>query len=384
MDKKEYRKNAEIMIYLVSCALNDSVPDGEKLKNTDLSQVFEVCKQHNLTACAAYALESLGISDHSFTQAKEKAVRKNILLDIERERILDRLEAEKIWYMPLKGAILGKWYPKLGMRQMSDNDILFDSTKADELHDILCSEGYACKNFGHGNHDIYHKKPVLNFEMHRSLFSPLLSIKNIYKYYENVKSRLILNEGTSFGYHFKNEDLYLYVVAHEYKHFSKFGTGIRSLADIYVFLRKKGDSLDWEYIYAELQKLGIAEFEKKNCKLAFSLFEQKELSAEKKELLDYYVFSGTYGKSENFYDKEFERYGNSKLSYFRHRFFPSYKYLRESVPWVKKSRLLIPAAYLYRFLRSLFLNKSRVTGEISYIARKKRTPRKQAERHIRH
>ncbi len=34
-----------------------------------------------------------------------------------------------IWYMPLKGAILHTLYPVSGMREMADNDVLYDSTR---------------------------------------------------------------------------------------------------------------------------------------------------------------------------------------------------------------------------------------------------------------
>ena len=76
------------MIYLTACALNARTPDSEKLKTLDMNELFEVCQGHILTACTAYALESAGIFDHNFTQAKAKAIRKNILFDAERKNIL--------------------------------------------------------------------------------------------------------------------------------------------------------------------------------------------------------------------------------------------------------------------------------------------------------
>ena len=112
--------------------------------------MFEVCQQHILTACSAYALESAGVQDHDFTQAKEKAIRKNILLDAERVKILKRLESEKIWYMPLKGALLKNLYPKLGMRQMSDNDILCDSNYRARIKTIMLDMGFTCEHYEEG------------------------------------------------------------------------------------------------------------------------------------------------------------------------------------------------------------------------------------------
>ena len=145
MEKSEFRKNASDMIYLTACAINGKTPRQERIDKLDLPNLFEVCQKHILTACTAYALESAGVKDHDFTQAKEKAVRKNILLDVERGNILRKLEAEKIWYMPLKGSILKDWYPKLGMRQMSDNDILFDINHRNDVRKIMQQFGFELK-----------------------------------------------------------------------------------------------------------------------------------------------------------------------------------------------------------------------------------------------
>jgi len=99
-----------------------------------------------------------------------KAVRKNILLDAERTAIFERFEQQGIWYMPLKGSILKELYPENGMREMADNDILYDSTKQAEVKKIMLSMGYSAESVGKSHHDVYMKPPVLNFELHTLLF----------------------------------------------------------------------------------------------------------------------------------------------------------------------------------------------------------------------
>ena len=364
MEKHEFRKNAADMIYLTACAVNGRKPKQERIDALDLPKLFEVCQEHILTACAAYALESAGIKDPEFTQAKEKAVRKNILLDAERSVIVRRLEEEKIWYMPLKGSLLKDWYPKLGMRQMSDNDILCDSGRMKDIYDILTENGFRCVHFGKDNDDAYFKDPVYNFEMHRSLFREE-HIGVLYDYFKDVKERLIKDDGNDFGYHFRNEDFYLYMIAHEYKHYTFVGTGVRSLVDTYVFLRKFSSSLDWEYINAELEKLGVADFERSNRELALKVFSMKQLTKEDRKELEYYVMSGTYGKKENRVENGIKFRGNgSKAKYILYRFFPPVSYVERVVPWVKKSRLLIPAAYAYRFFRLATTSRESAAKEL--------------------
>lgn len=60
-------------------------------------------------------------------------------------------------YLPLKGIIMKDYYPSVGMRQMSDNDILFDADAWERMEKHMISEGYEAEYVGKGNHDVYHK-----------------------------------------------------------------------------------------------------------------------------------------------------------------------------------------------------------------------------------
>ena len=156
--------------------------------------------------------------------------------------------------------------------------------------------GFECGHYGR-NDDAYFKAPVCNFEMHISLFCSM-NIGNLYDYFNNVKERLIKDENNKYGYHLSNEDFYLFMTAHEYKHFTGFGTGVRSLVDTYIFLRKFNDKLDWHYINTELKKLGISDFERQNRELAIKVFSMKKLEREDRKLLCDYAVSGAYGIKE--------------------------------------------------------------------------------------
>ena len=298
-------------------------------------------------------------------------IRKNILLDTERRTILRRLEEEKIWYMPLKGALLHNWYPKLGMRQMSDNDILCDGTKRARIKELMLDMGFICEHFGTGYDDKYFKQPVCNFEMHNELFTSA-HIGKLHDYYDDVKNKLIRDDGNEYGYHLRDEDFYIYMIAHEYRHYTRGGTGVRSLVDTYVFLHKFNDHLDWNYLNTELENLGIADFEHSNRELAIKVLSMQMLSDDEKKLLDYYVMSEIYGNMDNYIKNGIELCGNgTKLGYLRYRFFPPLKYLEDSVPWVKKSKLLIPAAYINRFFRALTSSRKSVQREFKELRKEK-------------
>lgn len=372
MNKQEYRKNMDEVIYLVSCAVNGMTPDTERIKKINLSSLFQAADRHMLTSITAFALESAEIYDPAFTQAKGKAIRKVAAMEIDKGLLFEKLEKEKIWYLPLKGCVLKEMYPSFGMRQMSDFDILFDSNYANKIKEIMLELGFSIEHFGKDNHDVYFKQPVSNFEMHTELFEKRYK-KEIYKYYQNIKNRLIKDVDNQYGYHFNNEDLYIYVIAHEYKHFSNGGTGLRSVLDTYVFLKKLGTQLDDDYIASETEKLGIRKFEQDNRHLALNLFDNKELSDEDWQMLEYIIFSGTYGTLENSVQNKLNKYGNGKsrkTKYLVQRLLMPIDDVKVAYPFFYKHKIFLPALFFYRIGKSLTVGRKKTKAELKYLRKK--------------
>ena len=374
MDKREYVKAIKDVIYLAYCGVNGREPSDTRVQKMDINAVYEAAKKHLLTAICAMALESAGVKDNNFTQAKGKAMRKNAQMDIDRAQLLKQLEAEKIWYMPLKGSVLKDYYPKYGMRQMSDNDILFDSTRAEDVKLIMEAMGFTTEHFGQGNHDVYHKKPVSNFEMHTEIVGH--NDETIFEYYRNVKDRLIKDEDNDYGYHFSNDDFYIFMTAHEYKHYSNGGTGLRSVLDTYVYLTKFGDTLDMEYIEIECEKLGIADFEKKGRSLAMNLFGNKKLTDEDKKMLKYIVFSGTYGTIENSVKNKVASYGGklAKVKYLLGRLTvptkktdPRYEIYSSYYSWYYEKKYRLPLLFFYRIGRGFTVTRKKIINEMKIL-----------------
>lgn len=381
MMKDELRAAAYDMLYLTSCALNGEDPEAKKLEQMNLSHVYQMSVFHSLAAMTFFVLEKSLPDDRmqedkcliEWREARDKAIVKNMLLDDERRQLEHYCEEHAIWYMPLKGVLLKELFPQPQLRQMADNDILFDAIYQDKIYEWFTARGYEAESFKIGVEDCYLKAPVYNFEMHTSLFSEYL--EPVWAgYYSDIKGRLLLDEGNQFGYHFSDEDFYIYITAHAYKHYKNSGTGLRSLIDCYVYNRAKGKSMDWQYIKDELSHLEIQEFEAHMRQLAKKLYEgarafhEEELSEEEKELLEYYLFAGTYGTQEinvhnalrNLNPDEKMVSFWTKLRYIKSRLFPDRKFMEEwchmFAPVLLRHRCLIGAAYVCRF----FLNTIRL------------------------
>ena len=362
---EEYQIAALDVVYLAACSVLGKVPDTARVRKMNLQSLYRVAEQHLMTAIVAMALETAGVKDEAFTQAKGKAVRKEVLFNLERAAILDNLEAAGIWYMPLKGAVLKKIYPKSGMRQMSDNDILYEASRRYDVRRIMENRGFTNESSGSPNHDVYHKKPVYNFEMHRALFGPDQDEK-LYQYYQNVENKLVKKKG--YERYFTPEDFYIYMIAHEYKHYYEGGTGLRSLLDTYVYLNKV--SLNMSYVGDEVEKLGIKDFEIANRSLSLHLFSGKKLTDEDIRMYDYILSSGVYGTLSRHVHNEMKRNGWGRLQYMWNRFTVpfsrrdwEYDEFAADYPLFYKHKVLLPLLPFYRIFRSMksgrFLNEFR-------------------------
>ena len=288
MGKENRLKNGMDMLYLAACAIKDTAPDQKRIAEMDLVGVMSEASRHLMQAVAYLAIkkhldltqdtekmidaELLAKCKNSYARIVSKAV----LFDVEREKLISFFEQKGIWYLPLKGLILQNFYPQIGMRQMADNDILFDASYRAELKTYMRENGYEGGEYvgrsDAGCHDTYLKKPFYNFEMHHSLHPATEKNVSLRKYYDNITERMIKDDDNSFGYHMSDEDFYIYVITHAYRHYSKAGTGVRGFMDVYVYLSQKQGSLDFSYIERELEDLGLADYEQMTRTVAFKLF----------------------------------------------------------------------------------------------------------------
>ena len=379
-------KTSELLIYLMACSLQGTEPEGAPLANIDLEALLRLAKAHSVSAMVCMALEQTDAFQHAaettrlkWFEAKNKAIRKNMLLDAERKAILHELEIQGIWYMPLKGSILKDWYPKPGMREMADNDILFDPSGRKQVREIFQNRGYKTVSFGKGNHDVYEKAPFYNFEMHVSLFHGMY--KELAEQYENVKERLLPVDGTAYQFAFTPEDFYVFALAHAHKHYSHSGTGVRTLADIYVMERHLGDIMDRDEVEQKLTQLGIAEYEQHSRVLAEKLFSavrplaEIELTEDEKEMLLYYCDATTYGTVGNSVNNRLhELQENSeditlwtKLKYCGVRLFPGREFCKLYYPFVYRHPWTLPFFWVWRIVDKGITHRRKVKQELKAL-----------------
>ena len=372
----------EQYIYLTACAAAGKTAE---LETADFEKLWQMSRSHNMTALTAKGLlptEAFKNADSKeqkrWKNALDNSVKKTMLFDAERKKLLKFFDDNGIWYMPLKGALLNGFYKSYGTREFADNDILVAPERTDDAKEYLLSRGYEFRS-DEFSADEYSKQPFFNFEIHRALIDESVEFEKAFAYYKDVKKRLVKDSGNKYGYHFTDDDYYIFFIFHAFKHYDSRGTGFRTVADEYVILSSDKLKLDFGYISKELEKLGIAEFEERLRELAVSLFSEPELteknlrdlSAETREMLEFILSCNTFGQMENLFKKDLESISNgkkpSKAKYWLRRVFPPRSRFKYSNPFVYKHRIVYPFFLSYRMIANPIRHRRYLKKEIKAV-----------------
>lgn len=398
--------NREAGIYLahlLRCSLRGEAP-GDKPEGVSWRRVLALAERNGVDATcwpAAGRCDGLPAEVRSRWQSdSDTCLYRYLAFSEERARVLAEMEANGLSHLPLKGIILAELYPEPGMRPMADNDILYGYVEPDprggfrvrggdeaererstrEATDAMAAfmkeRGYEPANLHAGNHDSFHRAPF-NFEMHRRLVSPSSPHAT---YYENPWGRAAQDPVNPLAYSFSDEDEYVYLLAHAFKHFDGSGCGIRIAVDLRVFLDAKGAQMDWAYVRAQLEELELAGFEGRMRRLAdAALGDAGTMGAEDEDLLLYMLGCGTYGTLQvrverRLADLEASSGGprSAKLRYLARRIVPDMDTVRDAFPVFYRHKVLLPLFplyRLYRLCRRLALEPSAVTGELQILRR---------------
>ena len=356
------------LLYLLACALHDEKP--QEIENLDLEAIKRLAKFHSVTPMIAYAMRGQG---EEWQRIYLGNVKRNMLFKSEREKLYSFFEDHRIAYMPLKGVRIMDMYPAYGMRKMADNDIWIDKKHATEARDYMIGEGYECISFGKSNHDVYHKKPIFNFELHTSLYGETHS-KEFYEYYKDIDARLRKDNDSECRMRMRDDDFYVYVCSHAYKHFNNSGTGVRTLCDDYVL--RHNLSLDMDYVHGEAKKLKIDGFVMQMQRLSEGLFADPEnicVTEEDKEFLSYILGSGTYGTVNHMVERQLRMMSENvtpitKARYVCQRIFPGDEYFK-AFPFFERHRGLRPFFIVYRIGKSLVKRNKNMVAELKAVVK---------------
>lgn len=367
----------EYLVYLVRCALQETKPMNLP-EGVCWEQIFRMAYKHKVTNLVYQSVKQVEKKpeDEILSQWRllaQKAELTEMMYEAELSGLLKAMEKAGIKYLCLKGIVLRTLYPSRGMREMSDQDILYDAGRRDDLMRIMEECGYEYEPKSKDwVHDVFRKQPNYMFEMHRMAVDNLLPENS---YYKKIWKRAVKNKDGMYGYHMTWEDFLLFQIVHLKKHYERCGAGVKMAADIYVLYCYLKDQIDWEYIETELCKLNDVEFARESILRALWMFgnEEERCLAETKmgkrkltRQVGYIVRSGAYGTDEIGYENKVKEAGG-KARYFFRRVFKSYDEMKAWIPLVENRPWLCPFINIYRIFVGSILHSKRIIREIKII-----------------
>lgn len=275
------------------------------------------------------------------------------LLDYYSGKIFERFEESGICYMPLKGAVLRKLYPDPLLRSSCDVDIFYKKQDTDKVNEILADIGFDYISDGE-NHMFHQLNKTVTVEMHHDL---LENDKKRSAYYDGIWDRL--HKTSDYGYSFSDEDFYVFMLLHMYKHLNHGGFGIRSVLDVYVYNDKK--NLNKEYLNCEFDKLKIAKFVSAIENLANFWFNNAPCDELTSDLADFIFSSGVYGTVQNSTLTALSK--TNKVKYFFSRLFLPFSNMKRIYPSLNKCVLHLPFLYVHRLVKAVFDKKQKVKAK---------------------
>ena len=391
-----YRNAAKLLIRLLSGAMNSCDP-GVLISDSgeEFAVAADIAFRNGVDGLAFCAFKYMpnppqGEVYEALKKGWERTCYRQLCYDEERGEILKEMQRAGLSYLPLKGILHSEYYPEPGMRFMGDNDILYGFTSVSEsgqvcragkneteisetqtrasdiMRGIMLDRGYGFIDHDGSIHDSFIKKPIFCFEMHRELISRTNKFRF---YYADPWSRAIHGEDGCFS--FSDEDEYIYNLIHEIKHIESCGSGIRFFADIYVFLKKKGKKLDWEYILRELESLGLVQTEERLRNIALAAFGTPDnMTPEQEEELLFHMGCGMYGTVETrtkiLLDRLKKEKGTNglRLNYIKSRLFLPDEVNENAFPKIYSNRFLRPFIPLYRVLSAVIRRPEIIFTEI--------------------
>ena len=328
---------------------------GLSTTNLDFTALYAKCERQNITGLAASVLlrlpkseqpENMALWMSAYIATLQTMTRRNAEFD----RMLALMREREIDPICVKGSVLRKLYPDEALRTMGDYDIWVKPEQWSSLSELLSAQGYSLTE----RPLLYEaEKADVRFEIFTSLEQEFGQDTATWEkfLFENVRRNregiLTLNPTYEI----------FYIAAHTAKHYVRNGCGIRNLLDIVLLLKHKTPEIDFETVKTLAKAAGVDKV------LAYLLSASKVYFGVETPVttelphtdrfVEYMLEYGVFGpdKSEHSFTWATQKEGHcGKLR----MLFPPYNSMVTGYPFLKKSKLLLPVAWVCRGFKGVF------------------------------
>ena len=365
-----------IILELIDTAIDDKCTFPSPVNNINWNKILYICKIHSITNLVYYAIEKLQLdidenTKNEFKKEHTLAVIKETKQSYELSRLLKEFDKNSIDCVILKGTAIRKLYPSPDMRTMGDIDFLIRPEQMKAASDILISSGYEAlhtdEEFKHDAHDEFIKKPYMMIELHRSLISKG-RFEKIDSYYEDLWDKLSIVDNYSHIYEMNREEFYIFMMVHIMKHYKLAGTGIRSFIDVWVYLEKYSDTLDWEYINQSFKSMDILDFCENVKQMVYAWFGKCQYTDKIISMTKFIAYSGIYGNKKNEETlniiNNYEDITSGIIKRFLLKIFPSVSLMKKMYPILRKHIYLLPVCYVIRLIHRIIFKREHINEAV--------------------
>lgn len=341
---------------------------GEKAvltKDFDWQNAIKAVKKHQIAPLIYYGIINSGISiSEDLLSVLENITCQCIALNHNQifglENIYKAFNESSIEYMPIKGAVIKKLYPKPEMRSMGDADILIKTEQYGTIKQIMLKLGYT--EIIESDHELIWNKSNIHIELHKRLI-PSYN-KDYYAYFGDGWRLAKIKNGSR--YSMTDEDQMIYLFAHFAKHYRDAGIGIKHMTDLWVY-RKSKPQLDEKYIKKELTSLQLYDFYVNIINTLSVWFENRE-SDEITDFITEVIFnSGVYGRGEAHILSDAVKISkttnNVKIKKYVKLTFLPYRSMCIKYPFLKRAPFLLPIMWVYRIITALLFKGDRIKSQ---------------------
>lgn len=332
---------------------NEIIPES-------FSSIYKLAKSHDLAHVVAEALKKNGFlpEDSSeemlFLKERNMAIYRYEQMQYEYIRITRTLEEFNIPYLPLKGAVLRKYYREPWHRTSCDVDILVQEEDLKKAVKVLeKNTDFRIKGrLKHHDLSMFSSMGV-HLELHYSICEYRKQLDEILS---QVWNHACPVENKSYHYVLSNEFFMFHILAHMAFHFIRGGCGVRAVLDVWILNRFM--QYDRKKVEELCEKAGILTFFHTVYLLADVWFSGKEGNELTQQVGKYILEAGVYGTKENRMAVNSVQ-SRGRFKYLLSYIFPPYSMLIKQYPIVQKFKILYPFCIVYRWFARLFQGRAK-------------------------
>lgn len=284
------------------------------------------------------------------------------------DQICKAFEENGIEYMPLKGYILKKLYPKPEMRAMCDADILIRLEQYEKIQSVMQSLRFHYK--GESFHDYVWENDALYLELHKRLFAK--NEGELYQFFGDGWDVAVRDGG--YRHRLNAEEEYIYLFSHIVKHFRFSGIGVKHFVDLYLY-RIAHPDMDEEKIERGMVTLRLLDFYRNAEQMIKVWFEGQESDPTSEMMSDYVFSGGSFGTLKNrmYYEglvhasKKKKGAKNAKTKSLFQEIFPSLHAMQLAYNILLKWPILLPIYWPIRWVDVLLHRRKRIGDKFGVI-----------------